>query len=131
MGIAQMAVMPLQALVDFFAPNPHSHTGQTKPTEANSVYWARERLAQRNANQAALSAAARPVQRGASRMAPRLSRTGFAVGAGTSEASCSSSAVRMRRSSDATQTPGNPLAGRMVIAGRMRDVCAALDGMAD
>jgi hypothetical protein len=135
MGIAQMAVMPLQVLVDFFAPQGQAHQAQPKlnPGPASSVYWARERLAQ-PASLAVTRPITRPISKPIARPSSRVSRTGFAVGTSAGQnpqCSRSEQPVRMRRSGDAQGDRGQHLAGRMVIAGRMRDVCAALNGLAD
>jgi hypothetical protein len=139
MGIAQMAekaVMPFQALVDFFAPQTRvdSRAGANASVRGEApsrVYWARERLAQR----AACSVAGHTLTRPVSQPVARISRTGFTVSPARGAVGTTDpqrfKPVRMRRSQDAAPEGGGRLAGRMVIAGRMRDVCAALDGLAD
>ena len=143
MGITQIAVMPLQALVDFFAPR---HVGATKDVAAHAgIFWARGQLSAENreptpARIAALPAPGarkprvceRPWASSTPSAVTRVTRAGFAVqtAARTEVAPLSATdlSVRLRRAPEASFS--SQLAGRMVISGRMRDVCAALERLA-
>ncbi len=161
MGITQIAVMPLQVLVDFFAPqSPQIRSGATKNIAAYAgIYWARSQLGAKNPganNTHNVSTAGAPSStprrarvcerpwasstKASTKTSPavavtRIVRAGFAVqtlaqdtahsGPTASPLQPPSHSVRLRRTLETSDNA--QLAGRMVISGRMRDVCDELN----
>jgi hypothetical protein len=128
MKMTQLAVMPLQALVNFFAPpQPANCTpNATKNIAARAdIYWAKRQLGHIKQNLSATpNTHAMPAQGGLTQAAKhrvtqvsRTRATGLVIQA---SAAAPPQFIRMRRAGD----------GRMVISGRMRDVCAELNRMA-
>lgn len=105
MGIALLAMNGLQHWMDrWFSPTPTRHTAQPSGTQTHRTVG----------KVVPLHPTDRPaVQR---RHAP------------TAQRPIAAPAVRMRRLSESGQRPEQ--AGRMVISGRMADVCAELDRLA-
>jgi hypothetical protein len=122
-GFAHIAVMPLQVLVNFFAPRS---CAASKNTAARTdIFWARDRF-----NPADRAAPSRPTP-SRSATVTRITRTGFSLpapiqaGLSSQRARPTHTPVRLRRAIEASAS--SQLAGRMFISGRMRDVCEELN----
>jgi hypothetical protein len=122
-GFAHIAVMPLQVLVNFFAPR--SSVADKNTSARTDIFWARDRFNPTD------QAAVRRSTPNRSAAVTRTARTGFSLpapiqaGLSGQRGRLTHPPVRLRRAVEASAS--TQLAGRMFISGRMRDVCEELN----